>query len=67
VPVGGATREIQAFGVWTVPAGTPSADTGATDQNAVAGRLQQAYRLTVEKQGDNWYVDDIRGAGRAVG
>lgn len=68
VPVGGATREIQAVVVWGVPTGaTPSATPGATDPSAVSGRLEQAYRLTVEKQGDKWYVEDIRGAGRAVG
>lgn len=68
VPVGGATREITAVVVWSVPTGaTPSAEPGATDPSAVAGRLEQAYRLTVEKQGDKWFVDDIRGAGRAVG
>ena len=68
VPVGGAIREIQAVVVWVVPNGAaPSAEPDATDPNASAGRLQQAYRLTVEKQGDKWYVDDIRGAGRSVG
>ena len=68
VPVGGATREIQAVVVWIVPSGAvPSADPSATDAAAADGRLEQAYRLTVEKQGDKWYVDEIRGAGRAVG
>lgn len=68
VPVGGATREIQAVVVWAVPSGAaPPADSTATAASTVAGRLQQAYRLTVEKQGDKWYVNDIRGAGRAVG
>lgn len=68
VPVGGATREIQVVVVWSVPSGaTPSADPNATDANAAGARLEQAYRLTVEKLGDKWYVDDIRGAGRAVG
>jgi hypothetical protein len=68
VPVGGATREIRAAVVWGVPSGTtPSAEPGATDPSAVNGRLEQAYRLTVEKQGDKWFVKDIRGAGRAVG
>ncbi|WP_433515627.1 conjugal transfer protein [Nonomuraea sp. CA-143628] len=68
VPVGGATREIQVVVVWSVPSGaTPSAEPDAADANAVGARLEQAYRLTVEKQGDKWYVDDIRGAGRAVG
>ncbi|WP_236003813.1 conjugal transfer protein [Nonomuraea antri] len=65
VPVGGATREIQAVVVWEVPTGAaPPADPNATDPSAVAGTLVQAYHLTVEKQGDKWYVADIRGAGR---
>ncbi|MFI7452552.1 conjugal transfer protein [Nonomuraea sp. NPDC049714] len=68
VPVGGATREIQAVVVWVLPDGAAATtDPIATDASAGAGRLQQAYRLTVVKQGDKWYVDDIRGAGRAVG
>ncbi|GAA2283352.1 hypothetical protein GCM10010149_30310 [Nonomuraea roseoviolacea subsp. roseoviolacea] len=66
VPVGGATREVEAVVVWVVPGASPSADAGA-DASAAAGRIEQAYRLTVEKQGDKWYVKDIRGAGRAVG
>ncbi|NUP62234.1 MAG: conjugal transfer protein [Nonomuraea sp.] len=67
VPVGGATREIQAVVAWIVPNGDAPASPSATDPAAVGGRLEQAYRLTVEKQGDKWYVADIRGAGRAVG
>ncbi|WP_246610293.1 conjugal transfer protein [Nonomuraea rhizosphaerae] len=67
VPVGGATRDIQVEVAWTVPSGTASPDPTVTDPNAAGARLEQAYRLTVEKQGDKWYVDDIRGAGRHVG
>ncbi|WP_240197105.1 conjugal transfer protein [Nonomuraea lactucae] len=68
VPVGGATREVQAVVVWVVPGTTPQADPNATtDPSATAARIEQVYRLTVEKQGDKWYVNDIRGAGRAVG
>ncbi|SDI80769.1 conjugal transfer protein [Nonomuraea jiangxiensis] len=67
VPVGGATREIQAVVVWSVPNGEVPATPDATDPAAVGGRLEQAYRLTVEKQGDKWFVADIRGAGRVVG
>ncbi|WP_240778097.1 conjugal transfer protein [Nonomuraea basaltis] len=66
VPVGGATREIQAVVVWVVPNGEASPSPNATDPAAVGARLEQAYRLTVEKQGDKWYVADIRGAGRVV-
>ncbi|MER6946298.1 conjugal transfer protein [Nonomuraea sp. NPDC000554] len=68
VPVGGATRDVQAVVTWLVPSGaTPTADPNANDQGNGDGHLEQAYRLTVEKQGDKWYVNDIRGAGRAVG
>ncbi|NUR84745.1 MAG: conjugal transfer protein [Nonomuraea sp.] len=68
VPVGGATREIQAVVSWGVPIGAPATgDANAAEPGAAGGHLEQAYRLTVEKQGDKWYVDDIRGAGRAVG
>ncbi|MDA0637044.1 conjugal transfer protein [Nonomuraea sp. MCN248] len=68
VPVGGATREIEAVVVWIVPGAVASTTPDAAAGSGTAdGRLQQAYRLTVEKQGDKWYVDDIRGAGRVVG
>ncbi|MEV0380763.1 conjugal transfer protein [Nonomuraea sp. NPDC050643] len=67
VPVGGATREIQAVVVWAVPNGEAPPTPDATDPAAVGGTLEQAYRLTVEKQGDKWFVADIRGAGRVVG
>ncbi|MGW0804272.1 conjugal transfer protein [Nonomuraea sp. NPDC002799] len=67
VPVGGTTREIQAVVVWSVPNGDAPPTPNATDPAAVGGKLEQAYRLTVEKQGDKWFVADIRGAGRVVG
>ncbi|GAB2946258.1 conjugal transfer protein [Nonomuraea fastidiosa] len=67
VPVGGATREIQAVVVWAVPNGSATPSPDATDPAAVGGTLEQAYRLTVEKQGDKWFVADIRGGGRSVG
>ncbi|MBE1587630.1 conjugal transfer protein [Nonomuraea angiospora] len=67
VPVGGATREIQAVVVWVVPNSETPATPDATDPAAVGGTLEMAYRLTVEKQGDKWFVADIRGAGRVVG
>ncbi|HEX4812718.1 MAG TPA: conjugal transfer protein [Nonomuraea sp.] len=66
VPVGGATREIQAVVVWVVPSGETPATPNTTDPAAVGARLEQAYQLTVEKQGDKWFVADIRGAGRVV-
>jgi hypothetical protein len=67
VPVGGATREIQAIVVWAVPNGDAPPTPNTTDPAAVGGTLEQAYRLTVEKQGDKWFVADIRGAGRVAG
>ncbi|MGW4791823.1 conjugal transfer protein [Nonomuraea sp. NPDC004297] len=67
VPVGGATREIQAVVVWAVPNGDTPPSPNATDPAAVGGTLEQAYRLTVEKQGDKWFVADIRGGSRVVG
>ncbi|MFC4058349.1 conjugal transfer protein [Planomonospora corallina] len=64
---GGATREVTATVVWGVPSGaTPAADSTA-DPGSVSGRLEQAYVLTVVKQGDKWFVQSIRGAGRSVG
>ncbi|MFJ2028892.1 conjugal transfer protein [Streptosporangium sp. NPDC087985] len=66
--VGGATRDVTATVVWGVPSGTaPSADTTSTDPGDAVGKLEQAYLLTVVKQGDKWYVKDIRGAKRSVG
>ncbi|MFB4279342.1 MULTISPECIES: conjugal transfer protein [unclassified Nonomuraea] len=67
VPVGGATREIQAVVVWAVRNGDAAPTPSTTDPTAVGGTLEQVYRLTVEKQGDKWFVADIRGAGRVVG
>lgn len=68
VPPGGTTREVMATVVWGVPpATTPNPEPSATEPSAVGGRLEQSYRLTVEKQGDKWFVKDIRGAGRFVG
>lgn len=72
VPPGGATREVTAVVVWGVPneQTTPTPDPStvpATDPATQVGALEQAYRLTVEKQGDKWFVKDIRGASRYVG
>jgi hypothetical protein len=64
---GGAIRKVTATVVWGVPAGaTPSADP-TSDPGDIGGKLEQAYLLTVVKQGDKWYVKDIRGAERSVG
>ncbi|MCW2878566.1 MAG: hypothetical protein JWQ95_2666 [Sphaerisporangium sp.] len=67
-PPGGTSREITAVVVWGVPTGaTPAPAATSADPAAQAGGLEQAYRLTVEKQGDNWYIKDIRGATRSAG
>ncbi|WP_449065771.1 conjugal transfer protein [Planomonospora algeriensis] len=64
----GATREVTATVVWGVPSGAgPSAGPTPSDPGGVSGRLEQAYVLTVVKQGDKWFVQSIRGAGRSVG
>jgi hypothetical protein len=67
VPPGGTTRTVTAVVVWAVPAPTPTADPNAATPPPVdpAGALEQAYQLTVEKQGDKWFVKDVRGATRS--
>jgi hypothetical protein len=66
-PPGGTSREITAVVVWAISSmATPTPGATSTDPAAQAGGLEQAYRLTVEKQGDNWYIKDIRGAIRSA-
>ena len=67
VPPGGAIREITAEVVWSVPSVQTSSAGLAASSTTMAGKLTQAYRLTVEKQGDKWFVKEIRGASRSVG
>lgn len=67
VPPGGASRTVTAIVVWAIPAPTPTADPAADASPPPvdpAGALEQAYQLTVEKQGDKWFVKDVRGATR---
>ncbi|MEV7012494.1 conjugal transfer protein [Streptosporangium sp. NPDC051022] len=65
---GGTTREATATVVWGVPtAVTPTVPSDSADPGEMGGKLEQAYRLTVVKQGDKWFVKDIRGAKRSVG
>lgn len=67
-PPGGTSREITAVVVWGLPTGaTPSPAATNTDPSVQAAGLEQAYRLLVEKQGDNWYIKNIRGATRSAG
>lgn len=65
----GTTREVTATVVWGVPARTTTSldSTTNADPGEASGKLEQAYRLTVVKQGDKWFVKDIRGAKRSVG
>ncbi|GGK68532.1 conjugal transfer protein [Sphaerisporangium melleum] len=65
-PPGGATRDISAVVKWTFPVNPAPSPAASDDQSADTGGLEQAYRLTVEKQGGNWYVKDIRGGTRTV-
>ncbi|MFO7251175.1 MAG: conjugal transfer protein [Actinomycetes bacterium] len=69
VPPGGNTRSVTAIVVWAIPATTPAPTTDPTAEPTDApvdppGALEQAYQLTVEKQGDKWFVKDVRGARR---
>ncbi|MEO3814612.1 conjugal transfer protein [Sphaerisporangium sp. B11E5] len=67
-PPGGTSREVTAVVVWAVPtAATPAPESTSTDPTAQSAGLEQAYRLSMEKQGDNWYVKSISGATRSVG
>ncbi|MEV4748178.1 conjugal transfer protein [Streptosporangium amethystogenes subsp. fukuiense] len=68
VPLGGgATREVTATVLWGVPSkARQSTDPEPADPGQMEGKLEQAYLLTVVKQGDKWFVKDIRGAYRSV-
>jgi hypothetical protein len=67
-PPGGTSREITAVVEWSLNTNpTPSPAATSTDPTAQAGHLEQAYRLEVQKQGDNWYIKSIRGATRSAG
>lgn len=64
VPTGGKTRKVTATVVWRIP-GTSSGGNGS--RAAPASELEQTYELTVTKEDDNWYVDDIQGSTRQDG
>ncbi|WP_155347093.1 conjugal transfer protein [Acrocarpospora pleiomorpha] len=71
VPVGGeSSRTVTAVVVWAVPSGAaaaqPSTDPAA-DPAAQSAGLEQAYQLSMERQGEKWLVGRIQGAGRSVG
>ncbi|GAA3408047.1 conjugal transfer protein [Streptosporangium vulgare] len=64
---GGSTREVTATVTWGVPSKAPrppSRSPPTTGQTG--GKLEQSYLLTMVKQGDKWFVKDIRGAYRSV-
>ncbi|GII29744.1 conjugal transfer protein [Planotetraspora mira] len=70
VPEGEAnTREVTAVVVWAVSSnGTDAVSTSVQNDPAVQpGGLEQAYRLTMEKQGGKWFVQQVQGASRSVG
>jgi hypothetical protein len=66
---GGTTRQVTAVVVWEVSGGAavPAPTPGATDPGIRPAGLEQAYQLTVEKQGDKWFVKHIQGASRPLG
>ncbi|WP_344743053.1 conjugal transfer protein [Streptosporangium vulgare] len=68
VPVaGGTTREVTATVTWGVPSkAPPAAEPEPADPGQTGGKLEQSYLLTMVKQGDKWFVKDIRGAYRSV-
>jgi hypothetical protein len=67
VPPGGTTRQVTAVVVWGISGDTPDPTATAGDAAAQPAALEQAYELTVEKQGDKWFVKDIHGASRSAG
>jgi len=69
VPVGSDnTRQVKAVVVWAVPSGDPNAVASAgPDGLAADAGLEQAYQLTVEKQGGKWFVKQVQGPSRSVG
>lgn len=68
VPVsGGTAREVTATVTWGVPSkAPPAAEPEPADPGQTGGKLEQSYLLTMVKQGDKWFVKDIRGAYRSV-
>lgn len=64
---GGAVREVTATVSWGVPSKARSSnEPEPADPGQMEGKLEQSYLLTVVKQGDKWFVKDIRGAYRSV-
>jgi hypothetical protein len=64
VPPGGATRNIMATVVWSVP---PRSSSGQTVKSGAPAQLQMGYALTVVKQNGTWYVRDISAATASPG
>ncbi|GAA0378380.1 hypothetical protein GCM10009530_31250 [Microbispora corallina] len=69
VPPGDAdSREVTAVVVWAVSSGDVAAvATPSADPVSQPAGLEQAYQLTMEKQGGKWFVRDVQGANRSVG
>jgi hypothetical protein len=64
VPPGGATRNIMATVVWSVP---PRSSSGQVIKGGAPAQLQMSYALTVVKQNGTWYVRDISAATESPG
>jgi hypothetical protein len=67
-PDGADSRKVTAVVVWAVASGQSTAVASPSqDPAAQPAGLEQAYQLTIEKQGGKWFVRDIQGANRSVG
>ncbi|MFC0555113.1 conjugal transfer protein [Planotetraspora thailandica] len=70
VPEGAAnSREVTAVVVWAISSnGSDAVSTsGENDPSVQPGGLEQAYTLSMEKQGGKWFVQQVQGASRSVG
>jgi len=62
------SRVVTAVVVWAVESqATPAPSATPGDPVTEPASLEQAYRLTMEKQGGKWFVKDIQGAHRSAG
>ncbi|WP_232327173.1 conjugal transfer protein [Herbidospora yilanensis] len=69
-PLGGETgRDVTVTVTWSITAADAAAvpTDDAADPAAQPALLEQAYQLTMEKQGDKWLVRQVQGASRSVG
>lgn len=69
-PLGGETgRDVTVTVTWSITAADAAAvpTDDPADPAAQPALLEQAYQLTMEKQGDKWLVRQVQGASRSVG